>query len=95
MKKELRVLWCPQVGACDFMRISVDSVEEAAKIMEVLADYDMFQYDNNIKPDYCNMGFLEEKDEDGEWVSWYGFIDDEEFEDPVLYVEALKTKENL
>jgi len=40
-------------------RVDVDSVDEGVKLMTVLADYDAFQYDNNIKPDYSNIGGLE------------------------------------
>jgi hypothetical protein len=42
---------------------------EAVKIMDVLGEYDTFQYENNIKPDYSNVGGLEIY-EDGEWVEW-------------------------
>ena len=35
-----------------------------------LADYDLFQFDNNIKPDYCNAGGLEVFEEE-EWSTWY------------------------
>lgn len=47
-------------------------------MMNVLAEYDMFQYDNNIKPDYCNAGGLQcfDPDDDtddpnGSWTDWY------------------------
>ncbi|MEA7581151.1 hypothetical protein ONJ87_28130, partial [Salmonella enterica subsp. enterica serovar Anatum] len=33
------------------------------RVMDALADYDAFQYDNNIKPDYCNANGLEMWDE--------------------------------
>lgn len=49
--------------------VPVVSVEEAAKLHDVLADYDLFQYENNVKPDYCNVGGLSVF-EDGEWVDW-------------------------
>ena len=39
--------------------------------MNTLANYDLFQYENNIKPDYCNTTVLEEYNEDSqEWVDW-------------------------
>ena len=35
-------------------------------------DYDLFQYENNIKPDYCNASGLEYFDEEEqEWCEWY------------------------
>ena len=56
--KQLRVWWMPQVPMTPFY-VEVSSVEEGVKIMHVLADYDIFQYKNNIKPDYSNTGGLE------------------------------------
>lgn len=74
--KKLRVWWIPQVPGKPFF-IPVASVEQGVKIMDVLADYDKFQYDENIKPDYCNVGGLEqfdtedkEDDPAGAWGSW-------------------------
>lgn len=65
---DLRVWWVPQVPMKAFI-VPVVSVEEAAKLHDVLADYDLFQYENNVKPDYCNVGGLSVF-EDGEWVDW-------------------------
>jgi hypothetical protein len=74
---KLRVWWIPQVPMKSF-NVEVDSVEEGIKIMNVLADYDLFQFKNNIKPDYCNTGGLqmfdpEDKEDspEGSWVNWY------------------------
>ena len=73
--KKLRVWWIPQVPGKPF-RVEVASVAEGVKLMNVLADYDAFQFKNHIKPDYSNAGGLEVWDEnsDGEgkadWVSW-------------------------
>ena len=74
--QQLRVWWIPQIPGKPF-HVGVDTVEEGVKIMEVLAEYDLFQYENKIKPDYANVGGLEIF-EDGEWCSWY---DDETGED--------------
>ena len=65
----LRVWWIPQVPMKPFRR-EVRSIREAKLLLETLADYDLFQFDNNIKPDYCNAGGLEVF-EDGEWTDWY------------------------
>jgi hypothetical protein len=76
MNTRLRVWWIPQVPGKPF-HVGVDTVAEGVKIMAVLARYDAFQFDNNIKPDYCNAGGLEMWDTnfDGEgnadWCSWY------------------------
>jgi hypothetical protein len=71
----LRVWWIPQVPGKAF-KIPVNSVEEVGLLLDVLAAYDAFQFENNIKPDYSNMGGLEvwQNDSDGEgtpgWMDW-------------------------
>jgi len=71
----LRAWWIPQIPMKAF-HVAVKNVDEAQLILRTLADYDIFQFENNIKPDYCNVGGLEVfvKD-DGEgkpgWVEWY------------------------
>lgn len=30
-------------------------IREAKKVMDILAAYDLFQLENNIKPDFCNI----------------------------------------
>jgi hypothetical protein len=67
--QQFKVWWIPQVPMKAF-EVPVSSVDEAAKLLEVLAAYDAFQFENNIKPDYCNVGGLQVF-EDGEWVDWY------------------------
>lgn len=75
-------------------KVEVGTVLEGVKIMQVLADYDAFQFDNNIKPDYSNAGGLQMFDPsddtdspEGSWVDWY---DEESGEDdPVAFVESL------
>ncbi|QPK89810.1 hypothetical protein IEN91_05060 [Bacillus velezensis] len=70
MNKKLRVAHIPQVPMEAFY-VEVKSLEEAKLIFDVLANYDLFQFENNIKPDYANATFLEEFDkEENEWVSW-------------------------
>lgn len=71
MKKKLQVWWIPQVPMNEFT-VEVPDVNTACIILKTLADYDQFQLDNNIKPDYSNAGGLNEWDEDDqEWVTWY------------------------
>jgi hypothetical protein len=67
---ELRVWWVPQIPMPPF-RTSVLSVGEGVRLMDALAAYDIFQFENKVKPDYCNAGGLEVLDTDGEWVDWY------------------------
>jgi hypothetical protein len=87
---DLQVWWIPQVPGKSF-EVPVDSLEMGVKIMNTLAFYDIFQYENKIKPDYCNAGGINvwSDDCDGErnegWNSWY----DEETgeDDPERYLE--------
>jgi len=73
---ELRVWWVPQVPMKSFI-VPISSVSEGVKVLEVLADYDLFQFKNKVKPDYCNAGGLQQwaADTDGEgtpgWEDWH------------------------
>jgi hypothetical protein len=73
----LQVWWIPQIPGKPFY-VDVATPEEAQKIMSVLAKYDIFQYENKIKPDYCNAGGLRCFNQEGvgtayeqEWAEWY------------------------
>lgn len=73
---KLRISHFPQVP-CEPFNVDVNSIDEAKKIMDTLAYYDLFQFDHRIKPDYCNVTTLEmwDEDSDGEgtpgWINWY------------------------
>lgn len=73
---DLRLWWIPQVPMKPF-HVYVSSVEQAMLLFDTLAQYDLFQLDNNIKPDYSNAGGLEVW-ENGEWCDWWeeGTCDD-------------------
>lgn len=74
---DLKVWWIPQIPGKPF-EVSVASVAEAQKLLDVLAQYDIFQFENKIKPDYCNAGGLvvyeiervDGMDQHGDWVDW-------------------------
>lgn len=67
--EKLRVWHIPQVPMEAF-RVEVSNPSEGKKILDILAAYDIFQFEHNVKPDYCNVGGLEVF-EDGEWVDWH------------------------
>jgi hypothetical protein len=79
---QLRVWHIPQVPMHAF-RVYVESIKEAKKMIEVLAVYDLFQYEYKVKPDYSNVNGLQVY-KDGEWVDWEdeegNDIDDTELE---------------
>ena len=99
MKTKLRVWWVPQIP-CTTFYVDVDTVEEGVKLMDTLGKYDTFQLENNIKPDYCNVGGLQlfvgldcGYDTDEGWEDWSH--DDETlgyYDDPDEYLEALMEK---
>jgi hypothetical protein len=59
--------------------VPVNSVEEAHLLLDTLAAYDKFQFDNKIKPDYSNVGGLSVWDDDSDGEGTPGWID---WEDP-------------
>lgn len=89
---DLKVWWIPQIGMRGMFEVPVSSVEEGVKIMTTLAQYDLFQFENRIKPDYANVGGLMRYDADprgnaSEWCDWY---DEESGEDdPERYIEDM------
>lgn len=66
---DLRVWWIPQVPGKAF-RVPVATPAKAKKLLSVFADYDLFQFKNKIKPDYCNAGGLEIFEHD-DWNEWH------------------------
>lgn len=76
-KGDLRVWWVPQIP-CKMFKVPVASIEEAILVLDTLAKYDLFQLEQNIKPDFCNAGGLEvydpelcDEDEGDGWSDWY------------------------
>lgn len=63
-----RVWWVPQIP-CDSFTVDVPTYEVARLLTDTLARYDLFQYENRIKPDYANVGGIQRWDADlGEYV---------------------------
>ena len=69
---QYRVWWIPQIPGKAF-KVPVESPQQGKWLCDVLADYDLFQYHNHIKPDYSNAGGVQGLDEDG----WYDLNDNE------------------
>lgn len=71
---ELRVWWIPQLPMKAFC-YPVGSIKEAKSMLNMLAQYDLFQMEHNVKGDYSNVGGLQVwEDVDGEgtfeWCDW-------------------------
>lgn len=64
---KFKVCHIPQIPGKAF-EVEVPTLEEALRLEDTLAFYDLFQFAHKIKPDYCNMTFIEEWNaEEGEW----------------------------
>lgn len=93
--EKMRVWWIPQVGGgCPTFYVPVETIEEAAKTLNMLADYDNFQLENRIKPDFSNAGGLQVFDEGSQdWEEWELDCELGYFEDVLDYFEALEEAE--
>ena len=87
MTQKLRVWHIPQVPMKAF-HVETDSLQEAVKIKNALADYDLFQYENNVKGDYANANGIDMELED-RWVDWYFETEDGFFDVPEEYLNYL------
>ncbi len=72
MKEEikLRVWWKPQIPMNESFYVEVATPQEAKKVLDILAKYDLFQLENKIKPDFSNAGGLEVF-ESKQWSEWH------------------------
>lgn len=86
MTKKLRVWHIPQVPGKSF-RVDVSSIPQAIVTMNTLANYDLFQYENNIKPDYSNASGLQELQDGGEWHEWYDEFTGEDIQETMQSIE--------
>lgn len=66
----LRVWHIPQVPMKAFY-VLVKDLDEAKTVLNVLADYDKFQFENRVKPDYSNASGLEIYiEKENAWEEW-------------------------
>lgn len=95
---DLRVWWLPQVPMQPFYW-PVESPEAAIDILALLAEYDRFQFENRIKPDYTNAGGLQVFDpptepdpaDDG-WLDWHHPETDEDIDDYAYRLQEESSK---
>ena len=93
----LRVWWIPQLGASiPTFYWPVNDIQTAKTLLDCLAQYDLYQLKNRIKPDFSNTGGLEiyEEDSDGDgnpgWVDWM----DADGDDIDTHFENLEEQKN-
>jgi hypothetical protein len=60
---DLKVWWIPQIPMKSF-EYPVSTPQEGYILLDALEKYDMFQFENKVKPDYCNVGGLSVFDEE-------------------------------
>jgi hypothetical protein len=76
---EMKILHIPQIPMTAF-DVPVQTLIEAKLLLDVLAEYDLFQFRQRVKPDYSNASFLvvfdttytqDGENPEGSWVDWY------------------------
>lgn len=88
MSKKMRVWHIPQLGMnTEPFYVYVDNEIEGKIIMDMLAAYDMYQLQNNIKPDYANANGLHLwNDKEQIWEDWWKEVDSEYYDDIEEYL---------
>lgn len=88
---DLRFWWVPQIPMTAFER-RIPNVATGVLLMDAFADYDQFQFDNNVKPDYSNTGGIARWEYVGDEFDWVD-VDDEEIEaakiDPLIVLDGV------
>ena len=68
MKSSYKVWHVPQIPMKAF-EVPVESAQQGFWLLDVLRDYDLFQYEQKIKLDYANeSGLMRWSDEEQEWL---------------------------
>jgi|SRR6185312_13488986 len=91
---DLRVWWIPQVPMTPF-HVDVEDYEQGQFVLDLLANYDMFQFKNKVKPDYSNVGGIQVwiEDDDPEFEDGWVDVDSEESLKELLYPPKEEPKE--
>jgi hypothetical protein len=85
---DLKVWWIPQVPMKPF-EVPVPNLLTGKHLMDALAEYDFFQLENRIKPDFSNAGgLMMYEGEDEGWCDWYN--DDGEEIDQLSTEQTIK-----
>lgn len=82
---QLRVWHNPQIPG-PFFYVPISDLQTGVTLLNILAAYDKFQFDNRIKPDYASVNGIE-MFQDGEWQDWYD--DETGIDDPHEYLATV------
>jgi hypothetical protein len=75
-----RVWYAPQLTGPSF-EIEVEDFLEACRLLDTLYNFSLFEFENKLKPDYADLGGIQEWD--GEWLD----VDFDELQYSVGYRE--------
>ena len=68
---KFQVWYCPQMPMKAF-EVETSNALEAEKILGVLEDFSLFEFENRVKPDYADVGGIQVWDEEGRgWVDYH------------------------
>lgn len=74
MTAKYRVWYVPQVPMPAF-EYETNDLSEAKVVLDVLGRFSLFEYENNVKPDYSDAGGIAEWDEAEQ--EWYDVEEDD------------------
>ena len=72
----MRVWWIPQIPGEPFL-VPVPDLAAGRLVCDTLADYDNFQLEQNVKPDFSNAGGIQMLEDVGEGLEWVDAFDDQ------------------
>lgn len=75
-QQQFRVWYIPQVPMKAF-EVDVPDVKTGRLLLDAIERFSLFEYENQVKPDYADAGGVAYLDEDGDWID----LEDEEDED--------------
>lgn len=65
-----KIWYIHQLGAPAYER-EVASPDVGQEILDAIYDVALYQFENGMIPDYCNMGGVMYLDDDGDWVDYH------------------------
>lgn len=73
---DIQVWYIPQVPAAPFFRPAANLVA-AVELLDTLAAFSLFEFENKIKPDYADVGGVERYEDAGRGLEWIEVDEDE------------------
>lgn len=71
---KFKMWYIPQMPMKAF-EFKTDTSAEALAALDLITDFSIFEYDNNVKPDYCDMSGISQWDEtEQEWFDYDEYV---------------------